>query len=95
MNVRAFVLRTYATITGLLSVVALIGRRLPASGDSAGSEASEITGHSVSAITPLCLDSLLPVFFDIGLNRFACHEKMRRDGISYSEAAFDHCGHSV
>jgi len=35
-----------------------------------GSEASEITGHSVGAITPLCLGSLLPVFFDIGLKRF-------------------------
>ena len=35
-----------------------------------GSEASEITGHSVGAITPLCLRSLLPVFFDIGLKRF-------------------------
>jgi len=29
-----------------------------------GSEASKITGHSVGAITPLCLGSLLPVFFD-------------------------------
>jgi prolyl-tRNA editing enzyme YbaK/EbsC (Cys-tRNA(Pro) deacylase) len=35
-----------------------------------GSEASEITGHSVGAITPLCLGSFLPVFFDIGLKRF-------------------------
>jgi prolyl-tRNA editing enzyme YbaK/EbsC (Cys-tRNA(Pro) deacylase) len=35
-----------------------------------GSEASEITGHSVGAITPLCLGSLLPVFFDIELKRF-------------------------
>ena len=34
------------------------------------SEASEITGHPVGAITPLCLGSLLPVFFDIGLKRF-------------------------
>ena len=35
-----------------------------------GSEASEITGHPVGAITPLCLASVLPVFFDIRLNRF-------------------------
>jgi prolyl-tRNA editing enzyme YbaK/EbsC (Cys-tRNA(Pro) deacylase) len=35
-----------------------------------GSEASEITGHPVGAITPLCLASVLPVFFDIGLKRF-------------------------
>src|SRR5258708_23210809 len=35
-----------------------------------GSEASEITGHSVGAITPLCLRSSLPVFFHIGLKRF-------------------------
>jgi prolyl-tRNA editing enzyme YbaK/EbsC (Cys-tRNA(Pro) deacylase) len=40
------------------------GRMLP------GSEASEVTGHSVGAITPLCLGSFLPVFFDIGLRRF-------------------------
>ena len=30
MNVRAFVLRTYATITGLLTVVALMGCLVPA-----------------------------------------------------------------
>ena len=35
-----------------------------------GSEASEITGHSVGAITPLCLRSPLPVFFDVVLRRF-------------------------
>ena len=35
-----------------------------------GSEASEITGHPVGAITPLCLASVLPVFFDIRLKRF-------------------------
>lgn len=35
-----------------------------------GSEASEITGHSVGAITPLCLARPLPVFFDIQLKRF-------------------------
>jgi prolyl-tRNA editing enzyme YbaK/EbsC (Cys-tRNA(Pro) deacylase) len=35
-----------------------------------GSEASEITGHPVGAITALCLASALPVFFDIGLKRF-------------------------
>ena len=35
-----------------------------------GSEASEITGHSVVAITPLCLGSSRPVFFDIGSKRF-------------------------
>ena len=40
------------------------GQTMPAS------EASEITGHSVGAITPLCLGSLLPIFFDIGLKRF-------------------------
>ena len=36
-----------------------------------GSEASEITGHPVGAITPLCLASVLPVFLDIRLKRFA------------------------
>ncbi len=36
----------------------------------AGSKASEITGHPAGAITPLCLASLLPVFFDIRLKRF-------------------------
>ena len=35
-----------------------------------GSEASEITGHPVGAITPLCLASVLPVFFDMRLKRF-------------------------
>jgi prolyl-tRNA editing enzyme YbaK/EbsC (Cys-tRNA(Pro) deacylase) len=35
-----------------------------------GSEASEIRGHSVGAITPLGLASVPPVFFDIGLKRF-------------------------
>jgi prolyl-tRNA editing enzyme YbaK/EbsC (Cys-tRNA(Pro) deacylase) len=35
-----------------------------------GSEASEITGHSVSAIAPLWLGSSLPVYFDIGVQRF-------------------------
>jgi prolyl-tRNA editing enzyme YbaK/EbsC (Cys-tRNA(Pro) deacylase) len=40
------------------------GRMMP------GPEASEITGHPVGAITPLCLASILPVFFDIGLKRF-------------------------
>jgi len=35
-----------------------------------GSEASEITGPPVGAITPLCLGSTLPVFLDIGLKRF-------------------------
>ena len=35
-----------------------------------GSEASEITGHPVGAITPLCLARPLPVFFDIQLKRF-------------------------
>ena len=35
-----------------------------------GSEASEITGHPVGAITPLCLASVLPVFFDIRLKAF-------------------------
>ena len=35
-----------------------------------GSQASEITGHPVGAITPLCLGPSLPVFFDIGLKRF-------------------------
>jgi len=40
------------------------GRMLP------GSEASEITGHPVGAITALCLARPLPVFFDIQLKRF-------------------------
>src|ERR1051325_3697632 len=35
-----------------------------------GSDASAITGHSVGAMTPLCLGALLSVFFDIGLKRF-------------------------
>ena len=35
-----------------------------------GSQASQMTGHSVGAITPLCLGSSLPVFFDVGLKRF-------------------------
>ena len=33
-------------------------------------EASEITGHPVGGITPLCLATPLPVFFDIRLKRF-------------------------
>ncbi|HEY4310928.1 MAG TPA: YbaK/EbsC family protein [Pirellulales bacterium] len=36
-----------------------------------GSEASEITGHPVGAITPLFLAMSMPVFFDIQLKRFA------------------------
>ncbi|HKR56197.1 MAG TPA: YbaK/EbsC family protein [Gemmatimonadales bacterium] len=36
----------------------------------AGSEAAAVTGHSVGAITPLCLSSPLPVCFDVGLRRF-------------------------
>jgi len=35
-----------------------------------GSEASELTGHAVGAITPLCLRSPMPVYFDVGLKRF-------------------------
>jgi prolyl-tRNA editing enzyme YbaK/EbsC (Cys-tRNA(Pro) deacylase) len=35
-----------------------------------GAEASEITGHPVGGITPLCLSTTLPVFFDIQLERF-------------------------
>jgi len=35
-----------------------------------GPEASEITGHPVGGITPLCLARPLPVFFDIQLKRF-------------------------
>jgi prolyl-tRNA editing enzyme YbaK/EbsC (Cys-tRNA(Pro) deacylase) len=35
-----------------------------------GSEAAESTGHPVGAITPLCLASVLPGFFDIRLKRF-------------------------
>jgi prolyl-tRNA editing enzyme YbaK/EbsC (Cys-tRNA(Pro) deacylase) len=40
------------------------GRMMP------GPEASEITGHPVGGITPLCLARPLPVFFDIQLKRF-------------------------
>lgn len=40
------------------------GRMLP------GLEASEITGHPVGGITPFCLATPLPVFFDIQLKRF-------------------------
>jgi prolyl-tRNA editing enzyme YbaK/EbsC (Cys-tRNA(Pro) deacylase) len=35
-----------------------------------GLEASAITGHPVGGITPLCLATPLPVFFDIQLKRF-------------------------
>ena len=35
-----------------------------------GDEASAITGHPVGGITPLCLATPLPVFFDIQLKRF-------------------------
>jgi prolyl-tRNA editing enzyme YbaK/EbsC (Cys-tRNA(Pro) deacylase) len=35
-----------------------------------GPEAAEITGHPVGGITPLCLSTPLPVFFDIQLKRF-------------------------
>lgn len=35
-----------------------------------GGEASQITGHPVGGITPLCLSTTLPVFFDIQLERF-------------------------
>jgi prolyl-tRNA editing enzyme YbaK/EbsC (Cys-tRNA(Pro) deacylase) len=35
-----------------------------------GAEASQITGHPVGGITPLCLSKPLPVFFDIQLKRF-------------------------
>jgi prolyl-tRNA editing enzyme YbaK/EbsC (Cys-tRNA(Pro) deacylase) len=41
------------------------GRMMPAF------EASEITGHPVGGITPLCLATLMPVFFDVQLKRFA------------------------
>ena len=41
------------------------GRMMP------GPDASEITGHPVGGITPLCLARPLPVFFDIQLKRFA------------------------
>lgn len=40
------------------------GRMVP------GAEASEITGHPVGGITPLCLATAIPVFFDIQLKRF-------------------------
>jgi len=36
-----------------------------------GPEASELTGHPVGGITPLCLATPLPVFFDVRLKRFA------------------------
>jgi prolyl-tRNA editing enzyme YbaK/EbsC (Cys-tRNA(Pro) deacylase) len=35
-----------------------------------GAEASQITGHPVGGITPLCLSTPLRVFFDIQLKRF-------------------------
>jgi prolyl-tRNA editing enzyme YbaK/EbsC (Cys-tRNA(Pro) deacylase) len=41
------------------------GRMMPAF------EASEITGHPVGGITPLCLATFMPVFFDVQLKRFA------------------------
>jgi prolyl-tRNA editing enzyme YbaK/EbsC (Cys-tRNA(Pro) deacylase) len=40
------------------------GRMLP------GLEAADITGHPVGGITPLCLSTPLPVFFDVQLKRF-------------------------
>jgi prolyl-tRNA editing enzyme YbaK/EbsC (Cys-tRNA(Pro) deacylase) len=40
------------------------GRMMP------GPEASAVTGHPVGGITPLCLASPLPVFFDLQLQRF-------------------------
>jgi len=40
------------------------GRMLP------GPEASEITGHPVGGITPLCLAAPLPVYFDVRLQRY-------------------------
>jgi prolyl-tRNA editing enzyme YbaK/EbsC (Cys-tRNA(Pro) deacylase) len=35
-----------------------------------GPEASALTGHPVGGITPLCLATPLPVFFDVQLQRF-------------------------
>src|SRR5215469_11085452 len=35
-----------------------------------GPEASTITGHPIGGITPLCLATKLPVFFDLQLKRF-------------------------
>ena len=35
-----------------------------------GLEASKITGHPIGGITPLCLATKLPVFFDLQLKRF-------------------------
>jgi prolyl-tRNA editing enzyme YbaK/EbsC (Cys-tRNA(Pro) deacylase) len=35
-----------------------------------GPEASKITGHPIGGITPLCLATKLPVFFDLQLKRF-------------------------
>jgi len=35
-----------------------------------GAEASEITGHPVGGITPLCVPADLPVYFDLGLKRY-------------------------
>ena len=35
-----------------------------------GLEASAITGHPLGGITPLCLATPLPVFFDVQLKRF-------------------------
>src|SRR5215467_13819714 len=35
-----------------------------------GPEASKITGHPIGGITPLCLSTRLPVFFDLQLKHF-------------------------
>jgi prolyl-tRNA editing enzyme YbaK/EbsC (Cys-tRNA(Pro) deacylase) len=35
-----------------------------------GPKASKITGHPIGGITPLCLATKLPVFFDLQLKRF-------------------------
>jgi prolyl-tRNA editing enzyme YbaK/EbsC (Cys-tRNA(Pro) deacylase) len=56
-----------------------------------GYEASEITGHSVGAITPLCLGSLLPVFFDIRLKRFEGRDRWGLDPHSYPHPAHSIC----
>lgn len=56
-----------------------------------GSEASEITGHPVGAITPLCLASVLPVFFDIRLKRFEEVVTAGLDPRSYPNPAHSIC----
>ncbi|MBV8831405.1 MAG: hypothetical protein JO108_19510 [Acidobacteriaceae bacterium] len=56
-----------------------------------GSEASEITGHSVGAITPLCLGSLLPVI----LRHWAKAFRGGRDRWGLDPRSYPNLAHSI